>query len=128
MSPLLLPNNKMGEGVFNTKSNHAVPGIDLKPLALKNPPDDVAPWRPAGPDALQRMAAASVYLLLEAARDWANTESAWCGVVFALFGMFTNKENGSSFISLGCCKWVALALPVVRTPKIHGTHYFHLHT
>ena len=127
ISPLVLPLDKMGEGIFSTNSGHAVSGIDLTPLK-KSSADNVAPWRPAGPDALQRMAAASVYLLLEAARDWADAGSAWCGVVFAIFGMFTNKEDGSCFISLGFCKWVALALPVVRTPKIHGTHYFHLHS
>ena len=113
-SPLVVPVASMGEGMFITPNSHKPEHIDLQPLK-ENVARAAIPWRPAGPAALQRMAASSEYLLLEADRDWVDIRKAWAGVVLSKFGVFTRLCDNSVFVSLGFCKWVALVLPLTGT-------------
>ena len=122
-SPLVVPVVSMGEGMFITPNSHKPEHIDLQPLK-DNVARDANPWRPAGPAALQRMAASSEYHLLEADQDWVDIRKAWAGVVLSKFGVFTRLCDNSVFVSLGFCKWVALVLPLECDDSTGVAHFF----
>ena len=110
--PLVVPIDKMGEGMYTTPNSHKPKGIDLQDFQ-KGVARAAVPWKPAGPAAMQRMAAASYYLMAEAQTAWAHADYAWAGALLARFGVYRDKRDGSYFVSLGVVSWVAMVLPLV---------------
>ena len=120
--PLVTPLERMGEGMYTTPNHHKPEGLDLH-VIRKGVARAAVPWKPAGPAAMQRMAAASCYLTQEAWRDWAGADSAWDGILLSTFGIFKDLQDDSFFISLGFNSWIALVLPLEHL-EIDGTNHF----
>lgn len=124
--PLITPISKMTETMYKTKPSHKVAGICTGALLAsskeKKDPAFVG-WRPAGPAAMTRMAAASLYLNACAGAQWCRASEAWAGALLGKGAVFQRGEE--YFLSLGFNTWVALALKL--QPQVDGdTTYLHL--
>ena len=122
--PLAVPLHEMGEGMYVTPNNHKPAGLDLK-VFQQGVARAAVPWKPAGPVAMQRMAAASCYLMDESSQQWQLADSAWAGILLTTFGIFKDKRSDEYFISLGFNSWMALMLPLECDAK-DGTNCFYL--
>lgn len=123
-TPLLVPIHKMGNGMFTTHPSHNVSGLNTKDM-LKPLAKAAIPWRPAGPDAMTRMAAATAYISLEAWSSWKNIATCWCGCLLIKRRMYFDQANSRHFFSLGFTKYVAIVV-TVKSACIDECNYFWL--
>jgi len=101
----------MGEGMHMTTNAHKPKGLDVEVLRA-GVARAAVPWKPAGPAAMLRMAAATEYLVVEAESQWNNAGAAWAGTLLGKMGIFVDTKCKKYFVSFGFQKWVALACPV----------------
>ena len=110
-APLLVPVSRMGDGMYMTPNAHKPNGLDIEVLRA-GVARAAVPWKPAGPAALLRMAAASEYLMLEAVSQWRDAAAAWAGVLLGKLGVFLGIGRKQYFVSLGFHTWMTLACPL----------------
>ena len=119
--PLCVPLKAMKEGMYRTSPDHVLPEVLAAEDILAKKPR--VPWRPAGPAAIMRMTAATLYCNAEVASEWQHAAQAWCGNLLSRGSLFLDTRDQSVFLSLGFQKWVALGVPL-QTVQCGGSTYF----
>jgi hypothetical protein len=94
--------------LYTTPATYKMEGLDVDTLVTKSRGDK--PWRPGGPMALQRMAAATALLEMDRPNAWANVERAWCCQLLGEGLVYLQAGTLDATLCLGSEKWVTLVM------------------
>lgn len=108
----------MGEGLFHTAPVTEIPA-HFAELTSRHP---AVPWRPAGPAALHRMVAATLFVNMAAG----DAAGAWLIAVLSTGGFYSKPGcPDGAFVFLGGQRWCGFSVPLSHI-SIDGEDYWFL--
>jgi len=112
----------MKGAIYSSNCRQLPKDLDLDPLHAPNPAKAAKPFKPGGPLADMREAAAVALLRLDFNNRFSNVGQAWCGCMMGK-GLIFRNTSGEHYMSLGFHKWAWLGWKATRI-EVNGVACF----